>query len=55
MKSMYNKKFNPIEFPFIFLIKPAIWSRIYKAELLFKNNIRFLTTPGASYQDTSFF
>ena len=55
MKSMYNKIINPIEFPFIFLINPAIWSRIYKADMLIKNNIRFLATPGASYQDTSFF
>ena len=33
---------------------PSIWSAIYKREFLTKNNIRFLETAGASYQDTSF-
>lgn len=36
-------------------IVPSIWSAIYKREFLNNNNIRFLETPGASYQDTSFF
>lgn len=34
---------------------PGIWRCIYKKAFLEKNNIRFLPTPGASYQDTSFF
>ena len=55
MKPFYNKIFNPIENPMIFLIPPSIWAGIYKKELLIKNNIKFLNTPGASYQDTSFF
>ena len=33
---------------------PSIWSAIYKRDFLVKNNIRFLETAGASYQDTSF-
>ena len=33
---------------------PTIWSAIYKRDFLKENNIRFLETPGASYQDTSF-
>lgn len=33
---------------------PSIWSAIYKREFLNQNNIRFLETAGASYQDTSF-
>lgn len=33
---------------------PSIWSAIYKRSFLLKNNIKFLSTPGASYQDTSF-
>jgi glycosyltransferase involved in cell wall biosynthesis len=55
MKPFYFKNFNPIEYPLIFLIPPSIWTGIYKKDFLFKNNIKFLTTPGASYQDTSFF
>ena len=35
-------------------ILPAIWSAIYKRDFLEKNQIDFLPTPGASYQDTSF-
>lgn len=40
----------------IFMLKlpPSIWSAIYKRSFLNENNIRFLETPGASYQDTSF-
>ena len=40
----------------IFMLKlpPSIWSAIYKRSFLNDNNIRFLETPGASYQDTSF-
>ena len=55
MKPFYNKIFNPIENPMIFLISPSIWVGIYKKNLLNKNKIKFLTTPGASYQDTFFF
>ncbi len=33
---------------------PSIWSGIYRREFLIQNSLRFLETPGASYQDTSF-
>ena len=33
----------------------SIWSAIYRKDFLDKNDIRFLPTPGASYQDISFF
>ena len=55
LKNLYNKIFNPMELQNIFLVQPSIWSGIYKKLFLIKNNIKFLTTPGASYQDTSFF
>ena len=40
----------------IFMLKlpPSIWSAIYKRSFLNENNIRFLETAGASFQDTSF-
>lgn len=38
----------------IFYEAPAIWSAIYRRDFLEKNNIEFLPTPGASYQDTGF-
>ena len=38
----------------IFGRKPSIWSAIYKNDFLKTHKIGFLTTPGASFQDTSF-
>lgn len=35
-------------------INPSVWSAIYKKDFLNKYNIRFLETPGASYQDLAF-
>jgi glycosyltransferase involved in cell wall biosynthesis len=55
LKKLYNKIFSPMELQNIFLVQPSIWAGIYKKRFLIKNNIKFLTTPGASYQDTSFF
>lgn len=50
-----DKAFNLSEEQALLLISPAIWSAIYRKDFLLKNDIRFLPTPGASYQDTSFF
>ena len=49
-KNIFNIKDNPV----IVKIMPSIWSAIYKKDFLIKNEIKFLETPGASYQDTSF-
>ena len=38
----------------IFWSMPCIWAAIYKKDFLQSHNIDFLTTPGASYQDTAF-
>lgn len=46
--------FTPLDKQEIFLTQPAIWSALYKRDFLEQNNIRFLETPGASFQDTSF-
>ena len=32
----------------------ALWSAVYNREFIKRNRIRFLPTPGASYQDTAF-
>lgn len=45
---------DPKEKSSIFYSQAAIWSAIYKRSFLNEKNIRFLETPGASYQDTSF-
>lgn len=41
--------------PELLLFAPSIWTSIYKRKFLESNDIKFLPTPGASYQDTSFF
>lgn len=53
--SQYNKVISVADEPGLFLIPPAIWSAIYRKDFLLENDIQFLPTPGASYQDTSFF
>ena len=45
---------NIMDTPLLLRNKTTIWSALYKRELIFDNNIKFLSTPGASYQDTSF-
>lgn len=52
---IYEKFFSPFENYNVFLHQIAIWSAIYKRDFLLKNNIYFNETPGASYQDVSFF
>lgn len=45
---------NSTEDKSLLRINPSVWSAIYKREFLNKYNIRFLETPGASYQDLAF-
>lgn len=51
-----NKVLRPRDYDrgSLFGRKPSIWSAIYKRDFLEKNDIKFLPTPGASFQDTSF-
>lgn len=45
----------PLEHEKIFLQQPSIWVSLYRKDLLQEGRkIRFLPTPGASYQDASF-
>lgn len=44
----------PLDDKAIFFRKPSIWSALYNREFLNQNQIRFLETPGASYQDAGF-
>lgn len=45
---------DPARHTWIFYQSPAIWSAIYKRDFLKEHEIKFLSTPGASYQDTGF-
>lgn len=49
-----NEVFKPKEQKYIFYTQPSIWAGLYRKDILDINDIRFLETPGASYQDTSF-
>lgn len=49
-----GRPFCPREQKKIFFIPPSIWAGLYRRDFLEKDEIRFLDTPGASYQDTSF-
>lgn len=46
--------FTPLENTSPFYQSPSIWVNLYKTTWLREKKIRFLPTPGASYQDTSF-
>lgn len=50
----YYKVVNPVKQQDIFYVQSSIWSAIYKRQFLLDNNIKFVETPGASFQDTSF-
>lgn len=54
MDCRYDQVFCPKDQQNIFLTQPAIWSALYKRDFLEKEDISFLETPGASFQDTSF-
>lgn len=45
---------DPAAYPPLFWYMPSIWSALYRRDFLQENGIRFLETPGASYQDLSF-
>ncbi|MBQ9738122.1 MAG: glycosyltransferase [Alphaproteobacteria bacterium] len=49
-----NKVLCPYDYPSVFRMMPSIWSALYRKEFLDKNNIRFVESAGASYQDTGF-
>lgn len=51
----YNKVFSPEESLEIFHTAPSIWSGLYRTDFLRRYRITFHETPGASYQDVSFF
>ena len=50
-----DEVYCPISRHAVFLQQPAIWVNLYRRDLLEEGRkVRFLPTPGASYQDTSF-
>ena len=54
-KYMHDKVVCPRrDYNEIFYALPSIWSAIYRADFLRNNDIQFLPSPGASYQDVGF-
>ena len=51
----YSKLISYKDYTNILFVIPAIWSAIYKKSFLVYKEIKLLPTPGASYQDLSFF
>ncbi len=49
-----NKTFDPKICTDFFHNPPSIWAAIYRRTLITDNDIQFLETPGAAFQDTSF-
>lgn len=45
---------DPTDDPRVLYQSPAIWAGLYRREFLLEQKIKFLKTPGASYQDASF-
>ncbi len=56
LPKMAGRVCKPLDDPdkTIFYQKPSIWSAVYRRDFLDGAGIRFLETPGASFQDTSF-
>lgn len=49
-----NKVIDPKNYISVFKQGPSVWANLYRSSWLKKHSINFLTTPGASFQDTSF-
>ena len=54
IKNEVGKVVNPEKSRHIFFQQPCVWSAIYEKEFLKKNQIEFLPSAGASYQDAGF-
>lgn len=49
-----GKVIDPKDHRNVFYMQPSIWSAIYRRDFLRDNDIWFLPSPGASYQDAGF-
>lgn len=54
LKNEIGRVIDPRKHRHIFYQQPSIWSAIYKRSFLNDNEIRFLPSAGASYQDAGF-
>ena len=54
-KTSSKHVFHPKDNLKLFTCHASVWAGLYKKSFLTNNDIRFLETPGASFQDMSFF
>lgn len=52
--NIYEEVIDPLEHPEIFRVSASIWTSVYRRDFLEENEIKFLESPGASFQDTAF-
>ena len=50
----YHRVFDPVTCPDIMGAAPSIWAGLYRRSMLEDQGIRFVESPGASFQDTGF-
>lgn len=50
----YHRVFDPVAYPEILGTTPSIWAGLYRRAMLEEQGIRFVESPGASFQDTGF-
>lgn len=50
----YHRPFDPITCPDILGTAPSIWAGLYRRAMLEDQGVRFVESPGASFQDTGF-
>lgn len=50
----YDQVISAKQQPQVFRIHPSIWTSLYRKDFLEENDVMFLETPGASFQDISF-
>lgn len=53
-RAPYYTAIDAKDYPDILRGSPAIWTAIYRRDFVREKHIRFLESPGASYQDTGF-
>jgi glycosyltransferase involved in cell wall biosynthesis len=55
LKIPTNKVISVLDYPDYISYQPTVWGFIYKKSFIVNNSVYFLETPGASYQDNSFY
>ncbi len=55
LKVPSNIVFHVMDYPDLLSTQPTVWGFLYRRQFLIENTIKFQETPGASFQDVSFY